>query len=346
MTMTETPAKTEAATAPAFSAGAGVDPRAFLAGQARWSVFEVLFWLAAILPFFLLPTYLSLASQIAITALFALSLDLILGYAGIISLGHAVYFGVGAYTAGIISKYGWGEPISGLVISAFAAAIVGYLTSFLIVRVQHLALLMITLGLGFIAVELANSAAWLTGGADGLLGVDTWPIFGVWDFDLWGRTAYVYALAVLFILFVVSRRLVHSPFGLSLRGIRENAVRMPAIGAPNQRRLQKVYVISAAIAGVAGALLTQTTEFASLEVLGFQRSADLAVMLILGGTGRLYGAIVGAAIFMIARDQLADMNPQYWYFWIGLLLMAVVLFLPDGIVGGLARLVPARWRKP
>jgi branched-chain amino acid transport system permease protein len=309
-------------------------------------VFEIAFWLATLAPFFFFPTYLSLANQIAITALFAISLDLILGYAGIISLGHAVYFGVGAYAAGIASsRYGWGEPISGLLIGAFAAAIVGYLTSFIIVRVQHLALLMITLGLGFIAVEIANSADWLTGGADGLLGVETWPILGIWDFDLWGKTAYGYALVVLFILFVVSRRLVHSPFGLSLRGIRENAVRMPAVGAPNQRHLQKVFVISAAIAGVAGALLTQTTEFASLEVLGFQRSADLAIMLILGGTGRLYGAIVGAVIFMVARDQLADMNPQYWYFWIGLLLMAVVLFLPEGIVGGLARLVPARWRK-
>jgi len=320
-------------------------PHAFLAAQTRWSVFEVAFWLATLLPFFLFPTYLSLASQIAITALFAVSLDLILGYAGIISLGHAVYFGVGAYTAGIISKYGWGEPITGLLISAAVAAAVGYVTSFLIVRVQHLALLMITLGLAFIAVELANTNAWLTGGADGLQGVDTWNVLGIWRFDLWGRTAYGYSLAVLFILFIVARRMVHSPFGLALRGIRENPVRMPAIGAPNQRRLQKVFVISAAIAGVAGALLTQTTNFASLEVLGFQRSADVAIMLILGGTGRLYGAIVGAIIFMVARDQLADMNPQYWYFWIGLLLMAVVLFLPGGVLGGLARLVPARWRK-
>jgi branched-chain amino acid transport system permease protein len=323
-----------------------VDPHAFLRAQSRWSVFEVIFWLAALTPFVLFPTYLNLASQIAITALFALSLDLILGYAGIISLGHAVFFGIGAYAAGILSAYGWGEPISGLLVAALAAAIVGYVTSFLIVRVQHLALLMITVGLGFIAVEIANSAAWLTGGADGLLGVDTWPIFGVWNFDFYFQTAYAYSLAVLFVLFVVSRRLVHSPFGLSLRGIRENSVRMPAVGAPSKRRLQKVYIISAAIAGVAGGLLTQTTEFASLESLGFQRSADLAIMLILGGTGRLYGAIIGTFIFMIARDQLADMNPQYWYFWIGLLLMAVVLFLPGGILGGLVRLVPARWRKP
>lgn len=320
-------------------------PLEFLHRQSRWSAFEIAFWLAALLPFFLFPTYLSLASQIAITALFAVSLDLILGYAGIISLGHAVFFGVGAYTAGIISRFGWGEPISGLLIAAAFAALVGYATSFIIVRVQHLALLMITLGLGFVAVELANANAWLTGGADGLQGVDTWNVLGIWRFDLYGRTAYAYSLVVLFILFVVARRLVHSPFGLSLRGIRENFVRMPAIGVPNRARLQKVYVISAAMAGVAGALLTQTTNFASLEVLGFQRSADVAIMLILGGTGRLYGAIVGAIIFMVARDQLSGINPQYWYFWIGLLLMAVVMFLPDGILGGLSRLVPKRWRR-
>jgi branched-chain amino acid transport system permease protein len=207
--------------------------------------------------------------------------------------------------------------------------------------VQHLALIMITLGLGLLTVELANSMSWLTGGADGLQGVHVWPVFGRFEFDLWGSTAYSYTLIALFVGVVVARRLVHSPFGLSLRGIRENLTRMPAIGAPHRLRLQKIYTIAAAIAGVAGALLAQTTETVSLETLGFQRSADVVVMLILGGTGRLYGAIVGAIIFLVARDQLADMNPQYWYFWIGLLLMAVVLFLPTGILGGLARLVPS-----
>jgi branched-chain amino acid transport system permease protein len=320
------------------------DPHAYLRRQTSWSVPEFVFWAALLLPFFVTDAYLSLASQIAITALFALSLDLILGYAGIVSLGHAVYFGIGAYAAGLIAKHGWGEPISGLLAASLIAMAVGYLTSLIITRVRHLALIMITLGLAFLAVEAANSAHSVTGGADGLQGIRMWKLFGVFEFDLWGYTAYGYSLAALFVFFLAARRLVHSPFGLSLRGIRENVVRMPAIGSPVRKRLEKVYTISAGMAGAAGALLAQTTQTVSLETLSFHRSADVLIMLIVGGTGRLYGGIIGAIIFMIARDQLSGLNPQYWYFWIGMLLVAIVLFLPNGILGGLARLVPARWR--
>jgi branched-chain amino acid transport system permease protein len=201
---------------------------------------------------------------------------------------------------------------------------------------------MITLGLGFLTYELANSLSWLTGGTDGLQGVDIAPIFGAFTFDLWGYTAYAYALIVLFVGFLISRRIVNSSFGLALRGVRENVKRMPAIGSDYRFHLQKIYTISAVLAGVAGALLTQTTETVSLDTLSFQRSADVVVMLILGGTGRLYGGILGALIFMIARDQLSGMNPQYWYFWIGILLMVVVLTMPKGILGGLSRLIGRR----
>lgn len=319
-----------------------VQARAWIRRQSRWSAYEVLFWLAALLPFYFLPTYLTLASQVAIAALFALSVDLILGYAGIITLGHAMFFGLGAYCAGLLTKAGWGEPLTGLLIAGAFAALVGWVMSFIIVRVRHLALLMITLGLGLLTAELANSMRWLTGGTDGLQGVDVWPIFGRYDFDLWGYTAYAYALVVLFVGVLLARRLVNSSFGLSLRGVRENLNRMPAIGSPYRRHLQTIYAISAGMAGVAGALLTQTTETVSLDTLSFQRSADVVVMLILGGTGRLYGGILGAIIFMVARDQLSDMNPQYWYFWIGILLVVVVLAMPGGILGGLARLVGKR----
>jgi branched-chain amino acid transport system permease protein len=313
-------------------------PHDYLHAQIRWQWGEIAFWLATLLPFVLAPSYLVLASQIAITALFALSLDLILGFSGIISLGHAAYFGAGAYTAGLLSKWGWGEPLSGLLIAGLAAGLLGYLTSFVIARFRHLALIMITLGLGLLLQEAANSASWLTGGADGLQGVRTWPIFDKFRFDLYGYTAYSYALAVLFLSFLVARRIIHSPFGLALRGIRENGQRMPAIGAPTYAHIRTIYTIAAVIAGIAGALLAQTTETVSLEVLGFQRSADVLVMLILGGTGRLYGGLVGAIVYMVARDQLSGLNPQYWYFWIGLLLITVVMLLPNGILGGLTRL--------
>jgi branched-chain amino acid transport system permease protein len=304
---------------------------------------EYVFWACTLLPFVVAPSYLSLASQIAITALFALSLDLILGYAGIVSLGHAAFFGVGAYTAGLIAKHYWTEPLSGLLVAGLAAGIVGYVLSHIVVRFRHLALIMLTLGFGLLLHEAANSASDLTGGADGLQGFRVPGVLG-FKFDMFGRAAYAYGLAVLFLSFLVARRIVHSPFGLALRGIRENALRMPAIGAPTLAHLRKAYTLAAVMAGIAGAVLTHTTSTVSLETLSFGRSADVLVILILGGAGRLYGGIVGAIIYMVARDQFSGVNPQYWYFWIGLLLVAVVMFLPNGVLGGMSRL-PRAFRK-
>lgn len=321
-----------------------ISPLIHLRAQARWRPVEIAFWLAVLLPYVLFPNYLSLASQIAIAGMFALSLDLIVGYAGIISLGHAAFFGLGAYTAGLLSKYGWGEPLTGLVAAAAVAGIVGYATSFVICRFRHLALIMLTLGFGLLLAELANSLGWLTGGMDGLQGIHTWKLLGVFHFDLYGYTAFGYALAVLFVVFLFARRLIYSPFGLSLRGIRENFLRMPAIGAPSRSHMRTIYTIAAAIAGIAGALLTQTTETVSLDSLDLSRSADVLVMLVLGGAGRLYGGLVGAVIYMVARDQFSGIAPQYWYFWIGLLLVAVVILLPNGILGGLAQLAK-RWSR-
>ncbi len=310
--------------------------------KTRWHWLEVVFWLCTLLPFVVTPNYLSLASQIAITALFALSLDLILGYAGIVSLGHAAFFGVGAYAAGLLAKHYWSEPLTGLVVAALIAGLVGYATSHIVVRFRHLALIMLTMGLGLLLHEAANSASALTGGADGLQGFRVPSVLG-FKFDMFGRAAYGYSLIVLFLCFLVARRIIHSPFGLALRGIRENATRMPAIGAPSRAHLRKAYTIAAVMAGIAGALLTHTTSTVSLEVLSFGRSADVLVILILGGAGRLYGGIIGAIIYMVARDQFSGANPQYWYFWIGLLLVTVVMVLPNGILGGLSHFY-ARWR--
>ena len=304
----------------------------------RWRPAEIAFWLVPVAAYFLLPGYLVLGSQILIVGLFAVSLDLILGYAGIVSLGHAAFFGIGAYTAGLLAVHGWGEPFSGLLAAAVVSAFAGFLVSFLIVRGNDLTRLMVTLGIGLMVWEAANKAAFITGGVDGLSGVEMWKLFGVFGFDLSGRTAYVYSLVVVFLLFVLVRRLVHSPFGLSLTGIREGGKRMPAIGVPVARRVRTIFTVAAALAGVAGALLAQTTQFVGLETLGFSRSADLMIMLVLGGTGRLYGGLIGAALFMIVQDWLSGINPVYWQLWIGILLVLIVLTARGGILGGMAAL--------
>ncbi|MEC4718606.1 branched-chain amino acid ABC transporter permease [Noviherbaspirillum sp. CPCC 100848] len=305
----------------------------------RWKPLEIVFWLLPVVSYFLFPEYLVLASQIMIVGLFAVSLDLILGYAGIVSLGHAAFFGLGAYTAGLLSVHGWSEPISGLLIAAAVAGLGGFLASFLVVRGQDLTRLMVTLGVGLMLFEAANKAAFITGGVDGLSGVAMNKLLGVFEFDLYGKTAFWYSFAVLFIVFAILRRLVSSPFGLSLKGIREGARRMPAIGADVNRRLVVVFTIGATVAGIAGGLLAQTTQFVGLDSLSFARSAELMIMLVLGGTGRLYGALIGALVFMLAQDYIAGLNPAYWQFWIGLLLIVIVLFARGGILGGGERLL-------
>jgi branched-chain amino acid transport system permease protein len=312
----------------------------------RWKPLEIVFWLLPVAAWFLFPNHLVLISQIMIVGLFALSLDLILGYAGIVSLGHAAFFGLGAYTAGLLSVHGWGEPVSGLLAAALVAGVFGFIVSFLVVRGQDLARLMVTLGIGLMLFEAANKAAFITGGVDGLSGMMVGNLFGAFEFDLYGKTAFWYSLGVLFLLFVGLRRLVNSPFGLSLRGIREGGRRMPAIGANVDRRLKAVFTVGAAIAGVAGALLAQTTQFVGLDSLGFPRSAELMIMLVLGGTGRLYGALIGAAVFMVAQDYISGLDPTYWQFYIGLLLVLIVLFARGGVMGGFEKLAqrfkPAR----
>lgn len=304
----------------------------------RWKPLEIVFWLLPVFSYFLFPGYLVLITQMMIVGLFAVSLDLILGYAGMVSLGHAAFFGLGAYTAGLLSVHGWGEPVSGLLIAAAVAGAFGYITSFLVVRGNDLARLMVTLGIGLMLFEAANKAAFITGGVDGLSGMMVSDLFGAFEFDLYGKTAYIYTFVVLLIVFIVLRRLVNSPFGLGLVGIREGGNRMPAIGADVSRRLTVIFTVSAAVAGIAGALLAQTTQFVGLDALGFQRSAELLIILVLGGTGRLYGGLIGALVFMLAQDYIASINPAYWQFWIGLLLVVIVMFGRGGILGGFAQL--------
>ena len=302
--------------------------------QARWRWSESLFWILSVVVLFVFPSKALLFSQIAIMGLFALSLDLILGYGGIVSLGHAAFFGVGAYAAGLMAKHGLGDPLLGLAVAACVAACIGWLTSFLLLRGSDLTRLMVTLGIALMLFELANRMASITGGADGLQGMMVGPVLGLFSFDLFGKTAYLYSLAVLFVLFLLSRKIVHSTFGLSLRAVKGNILRAGAIGISASSRLVAIYTLSAAIAGIAGALSAQTTQLVSLDVLDFHRSADVMLVLVIGGVGWLYGGIIGAIMFTLMQDWLAGITPQYWEFWIGLVLVCLVLVGHDRIKTG------------
>ncbi|TAL65519.1 MAG: branched-chain amino acid ABC transporter permease [Burkholderiaceae bacterium] len=298
--------------------------RADLLRMARWRVWEPPVWLLAFAAPWLLPSQALMVNQIAIVALFAVSLDLILGYAGIVSLGHAAFFGFGAYAAALFAKLVMPEPVLGLLLAMVLSALLGALCSFTILRGTDLTRLIVTLGVALILLELANKLDWLTGGADGLQGVVLGPVLGHFAFDLSGRTAASYSLSVLLLLFLVLRRLVHSPLGATLQAIRDNRLRAMAIGIPVRSRLVVIYTVAAGAAGAAGALLAQTTGFASLDVLAFDRSANVLLMLAIGGIGWLYGGIVGAIVFELLQNSLSSITPQYWMFWIGLILVLLV----------------------
>lgn len=309
--------------------------RASLQATRRWHVAEIGFWFIALAAFWIFPRHLLLLNEIAILGLFALSLDLILGFAGIVSLGHAAFLGLGAYAAGLLAKHGIGDPIVGLFFSMVIAGAAGLIASPLVVKGNDLTRLMVTLGVALILHEVANSWSSLTGGADGLQGISISPVLGLFAFDLFGKTAYLYSLTVLFLLFLAARRLVQSPFGLSLRAIRDNPLRAAASGVPPSRRLAAIYALSAAYAGAAGALVAQTMQFVSLDVLEFHRSADVMLVLIIGGPGYLYGGIIGAIVFKFLQDTISAFTPQYWMFWIGLFLVLFVLRGRAWVHGGI-----------
>jgi len=291
----------------------------------RWRPWEMALWLLALASPLLLSTHALIINEIAIVALFAVSLDLILGYTGIVSLGHAAFFGMGAYAAALFAKLVMPDPLLGLLVAIAVTTALGAVCSLTIMRGSDLTRLMVTLGVGLILMELANKLDWLTGGADGLQGVVMGPLLGRFEFDLSGRTSAFYSITVLLVFFVLARRLVNSPFGGTLKAIRDNRLRAMAIGIPVTSRLAVVYTVAAGVAGAAGGLLAQTSGFASLDVFAFDRSADVMLMLVIGGTGWLYGGVAGAVVFKLMQDTISAITPQYWTFWIGLFLVMLVL---------------------
>jgi branched-chain amino acid transport system permease protein len=306
-----------------------------LAARHRLAWWEALPWVAGIAVFFLFPNYLAFGTQVLVTILFALSLDLVLGYAGIVTLGHAAFFGAGAYTVGMMTlHWGWSEPLSGLVAAAIIAGLVGLASGLVVLRTHGLTLLMLTLCTMALLEQAANMGSKYTGGFDGMPGLSYAPVLGLFKFDvLYFRTQYLYTLAVLFICFVLVRTLVYSPFGQSLTGVRENLLRMHAVGAPVRTRLVIAYTVSAALAGIAGALFTQTNAYVNLSALSLERAAGVMIVLILGGYGRLYGAFVGAIAYMVLEHLLAKAYPIAWQLGIGIVLMLAALFARNGILG-------------
>jgi branched-chain amino acid transport system permease protein len=331
-------AVSDAAPAPGAVSASASAPRAraleFMGRRHRFHLAEALPWILMIAVYFLFPDRVTFGTQVLIAIMFTLSLDLILGYAGIVTLGHAAFFGIGAYTVALLSaRLHWGEPISALVAGALLAAVAGFISGWFLLRYRGLTLLMLTLATAILVQELGNYRSDITGGYDGVPGMEIWPLLGLFENDLFGRTYYIYVAVLLLLILYVIRRIVYSPFGQALTGIRENVRRMHAIGSPVHRRLVASYTLAAAIAGAAGALFAQSTAYATLGVFDFDNSAKVMVMLILGGAGRLYGAFVGAPIYMILEDNLAKLSPAFWQFGIGLLLVLTVLFARRGLLG-------------
>jgi branched-chain amino acid transport system permease protein len=310
----------------------------------RW--WEALPWLIAAIFYFAFPAYLGFGTALLITILFALSLDLALGYAGIITLGHAAFFGTGAYTVGLLAFHGvWNEPITSLMLAALAAAAIGFGSGLVLLRTQGLTLLMLTLCTMALLQEAANMGHDYTGGFDGLPSLDIAPLLGVFEFNpLYPDTQYLYTLSILLLCFIVIRTLVYSPFGQSLTGIRENLLRMHALGAPVRRRLVVCYTISAGIAGIAGGLWAQTNAYVNLSALDLDRAATVLIILILGGYGRLYGAFIGAVAYLALEHFLARIYPTAWQLGLGILLVLVALYARNGILG-LAGVLWRRYRR-
>jgi branched-chain amino acid transport system permease protein len=296
---------------------------------------EAILWILALSFYFAFPNYLGFGTELLITILFALSLDLALGYAGIVTLGHAAFFGVGAYTVGMLAYHGiWNEPISSLVLAAIFAALIGLGSGLVLLRTQGLTLLMLTLCTMALLEEAANLGHDYTGGFDGLANLPIPPLLGLFEFNpLYPHTQYLYVLTVLFVAFLFIRTLVYSPFGQSLTGIRENTLRMHAVGSPVRARLVTAYVVSAAVAGIAGGLWAQANAYVNLTTLGLDRAATVLIALILGGYGRLYGAFVGATAYMVLTHFLARLYPTGWQLGLGVLLVVIALFARNGILG-------------
>lgn len=310
----------------------------------RSSVGAILIACGGVAAYWLFPDSLALLTRVIAVALLVLSIDLVTGYCGIATLGQAAPFGAGAYAAGIASVAGVTEPLALIAIGGAAGALAGLVMGAIMLRAHGLGQLVLSIAIVQLFHELANKASDYTGGSDGLSGLIVSPLFGLFEFDLWGRTAYFLGLCLLVVVFVALNLVVSSPFGMLCRGIKEDRLRARAMGASVFPVLLKMFVISGSVAGIGGALAAVSTQVVGLDSISFELSANALVMLVLGGSGTLYGAIVGAALFMGVEHMVSAINPFHWMTLVGALLIAVVLAAPAG-GGGVVNAVAESGRR-
>lgn len=289
--------------------------------------------------YFFYPDQLPLAARIAAMAIFVMSLDLVVGYGGLATLGHSALFGVGAYAAGLFAAHVSGNPLLGLAVGAAFGALLALLSGTFLLRYEGLTFLMLTIAVSQIIQNLASKLRHWTGGEDGLSNFTIDKILGIASFDLEGRVAFLYCATVMLVCLVLMRFLMGSPFGLACLGIHQNRTRMVAIGSSIRSNLLRLYVWAGVFAGLSGALTAQVTQIVGLDSLGFELSADGLVMLVLGGVGSLYGAIAGTAIFMAVHHTAAAIDPYHWLFIIGGMLVFLVLFPREQLVQIFRKLV-------
>lgn len=285
-----------------------------------------------LLVYVLFPDDLAFLTRVIAIALLVLSLNLVTGYGGVATLGHAAMFGVGAYAAGIACINGLTEPVLMLLVGIVGGIVTGLASGAIITRFTGLPQLVLSIAVGQLVYALANKLSGLTGGSDGLSDIAPAPVFGLFGFDLWGKTGFLFSLAVLVVVMMLLVRFVRSPFTLLCRAIKDDPVRVRALGASVYAPLVMMYGVSGAVAGAGGALMAITTGVVGLDSLSFERSAEALVMLVLGGSGSLWGALAGVVVFQAFEHVVGAINPFHWMTLVGLLLIGVVVFLPRGLV--------------
>jgi branched-chain amino acid transport system permease protein len=295
--------------------------------------------------YLLFPDNLAFLTRIISVALLVLSLDLLIGYCGVATLGQSALYGAGAYGAGIAAVNGLTDPVLLVGLGAVIGSMAGLLIGIVLLRGHGLAQLVLSIASVQLFHEAANKATSITGGSDGLYGIVPSPLFGVFEFDLYGKTAFLGGLGLLILVFAGLSYVVRSPFGITCQGIRQDALRIRSMGIAVRPVLLKMFVLSGAVAGMGGALGAVATQVVGLDSVSFELSANALVMLVVGGTGSLYGALIGTAIFLGVEHIVSAINPFHWLTMIGLLLIVIVLFVPRGLYG-LIFDASRHWRRP